>query len=90
MVPGVYLSKCIDADDVQLRQKDDGQLHDIEQLSEDMRQFERELQQQAQDRTVTPNQRVHNLGSTDLSISSFSSSLDLNNTSTRTKKMLEI
>ena len=86
MVTGVYFSKHNDEDDGQLLQEDDGQLHDTEQIFEDMRQFERELQQQAQERTVTPNQRVHNLGSTDLSTSSFSSSSDLNNTSTRTKK----
>ena len=41
-----------------------------------MRYFEQELQQQAEERTVTQNQRVDDLGSTDLSTSSFSSSLD--------------
>ena len=86
MVPGVYLSKYIDEDNDQLRQEEDDQLHDTEQLPEDVQQFERKLQQEAQVRIVTHIQRVHNLDCTDLSTSSFSSSSDSNKTSPTTKK----
>ena len=86
MVPGIYFSKHNDGDDGQLHDEDNGQLHDTEQESEEMRQFEQELKQQAEERTVTQNQRVDDLGSTDLSTSSSSSSSDFNNTSTGIKK----